>query len=79
MQFGFKQKSSAVQCSFVVEEVINYYCITEGNVCTGTTFWMHRRFSTVLRSDTLFELLVAKHLPGYVQSRSLEQFLDHLV
>ena len=32
LQYGYKQKSSTVQCSFVVNEVINYYCMNDSNV-----------------------------------------------
>ena len=32
LQFGFKEKSSTTQCSFVAEEVINYYCENGGPV-----------------------------------------------
>ena len=32
MQFGFKEKSSTTQCTFVVEEVINYYVTHNSSV-----------------------------------------------
>ena len=35
LQFGFKEKSSTVQCTFVVQEVVNYYVRNDSNVyCT---------------------------------------------
>ena len=60
LQFGFKQKSSTVQCSFVAKEVINYYCRNDGNV--HATFLDASKAFDRVNFDTLFELLLAKHI-----------------
>ena len=60
LQFGFKEKSSTVQCSFVAKEVINYYCRNEGNVYA--TFLDASKAFDRVKFDTLFELLLAKHI-----------------
>ena len=60
LQFGFKEKSSTIQCSFVAEEVINYYCENGGTVY-ATFLDASKAFDRVM-FDTLFELLLSKHL-----------------
>ena len=53
LQFGFKQNSSTVQCSFVVKESIDYYCLSEGNVY-ATVLDASKAFDR-LNFDNLFE------------------------
>ena len=60
LQFGYKQKSSTVQCSFVVNEVINYYCMNGSNVYA--TFLDASKAFDRVKFDCLFELLLDKKI-----------------
>jgi len=60
LQFGFKQKSSTVQCSFLTQEIINYYCNNDGNLYS--TFLDASKAFDRVRFDCLFELLLARNL-----------------
>ena len=60
LQFGFKEKSSTVQCSFVVDEVVNYYTRNNGNVY-ALYLDASKAFDRV-RFDHLFELLLERNI-----------------
>ena len=56
LQFGYKEKSSTSQCTFVVEEIIHYYHSNESNVYA--TFLDASKACDRVRFDKLFELLI---------------------
>ena len=58
LQFGYKEKSSTSQCTFVVEEIIHYYRSNESNVFA--TFLDASKAFDRVRFDKLFELLIDK-------------------
>ena len=58
LQFGYKEKSSTSQCTFVVEEIIHYYRSNESNVYA--TFLDALKAFDRVRFDKLFELLIDK-------------------
>ena len=58
LQFGYKEKSSTAQCTFVVEEIVHYYRSNESNVYA--TFLDASKAFDRVRFDKLFELLIDK-------------------
>ena len=58
LQFGYNEKSSTAQCTFVVEEIVHYYRSNESNVYA--TFLDASKAFDRVRFDKLFELLIDK-------------------
>ena len=58
MQFGFKQKSSTVQCTFVVNEIVNYYVSNDSNVYA--TFLDASKAFDRVQYECLFEILLER-------------------
>ena len=58
LQFGYKEKSSTSQCTFVVEEIIRYYRSNESNVYA--IFLDASKAFDRVSFDKLFELLIDK-------------------
>ena len=59
-QFGFKEKSSTVNCTFVADEIINYYCNNDSYVY-ATYLDASKAFDRV-RFDRLFQLLIERNV-----------------
>jgi hypothetical protein len=76
MQFGFKSKHSTTQCTFVVQEVINYYIQRGGNVYT--MFLDASKAFDRVNYVKLFQLLIRKGLCP-VESRFLAFMYCHQI
>jgi len=59
-QFGFKVKSSTVQCTFVFDEIVNYYTKSEGNVY-ATLLDASKAFDHV-QYEQLFRLIIDRNV-----------------
>ena len=64
MQFGFKAGVSTTQCTWVVNEVTNYY-MRRGTAVTACLLDCSKAFDKC-RFDKLFEKLIRKGLPAVV-------------
>ena len=64
MQFGFKSELSTTQCSWLVNEVANYF-MRRGTAVTACLLDCSKAFDKCL-FDKLFEKLIAKGLPSVV-------------
>ena len=60
LQFGFKQKHSTVQCSFVIQEVLDYYT-RDGSQCHVIMLDASKAFDRV-RYSKLFEVLLRRRM-----------------
>ncbi len=60
LQFSYKEKSSTTQCTFVADEVINYYCQNDSNVYM--TFLDASKAFDRVKFDSLFQLLLDRDM-----------------
>ena len=59
LQFGFKQKSSTAQCTFAVNEIVNYYVSNESNVYA--TFLDASKAFDRVQYECLFKILLERN------------------
>ena len=61
-QFGFKETSSTTQCTFVLNEVLQYYLNNSGSVYT--TFLDASKAFDSVKYDDLFNIIVTVSMLG---------------
>ena len=74
LQFGFKEQSSPVVCSFVVQEVINYYTKNKGDVYT-VLLDASKAFDRV-NFIKLFEKLIEKNMCPLIIRYLLNSYIN---
>ncbi|MEE4247380.1 MAG: reverse transcriptase family protein, partial [Kangiellaceae bacterium] len=76
-QYGYKEKHSTTHCSFVVNEIINYYA--QNNSCTYVALLDASKAFDRLHYGTLFRKLIDKKLCPIVTRFLLEMYKSQLM